>query len=54
MGKGINDTGHIVGYFIQGNRPHGFLDVGGTSRTIDVPGPLGTVAQGINDAGQIV
>ena len=33
---------------------HGFLYVGGTFSTIDVPGELVTPAFGINNAGQIV
>ena len=33
---------------------HGFLDIAGVFRTIDIPGFSNTQAEGINDAGQIV
>ena len=41
-------------YTANGFAYHGFLLGGGTSSTIDVPGPVFTQALGINDAGQIV
>ena len=61
--SGINDAGQIMGTFNIGNASHGFVrDAGGTFTTIDDPdtiasGPpngTGTMADGINDAGQIV
>ena len=54
MARGINDAGQIVGDFQDSTTMHGFLDVGGSFTTIDVPGARSTSAQGINDAGQIV
>jgi uncharacterized membrane protein len=33
---------------------HGFLDIGGSFTTIDVPGGTATIAAGINDNGYIV
>ena len=56
--EGINDAGDIVGWFAESHRAHGFVKIGGTFRTIDVPGDspngTGTMAFGINNAGQIV
>ena len=49
---GINDTGGIVGNFLQERR--GFLMDGTAFTTIDVSGALETGAFGINNAGQIV
>jgi hypothetical protein len=51
---GINNSDAIVGYYFSG-KPHGFLYTGGTYTTVDYPllGSLGTVAQGINDTGDI-
>jgi uncharacterized membrane protein len=52
---GINDSGQIVGYFVDATGTHGFfLDVGGSLTTIDVPGASDTFALGINNSGQIV
>jgi uncharacterized membrane protein len=48
--SGINDSGAIVG---QSNG-QAVLDVGGTLSAISVPGSLFTVANAINDAGEIV
>jgi len=53
---GINDSGQIVGSFVDSLGTHGFLQDGATFTTIDVPGaPIFlTSARGINDSGQIV
>ena len=60
---GINNAGQIVGTggFPIPGFPHppygtsrGFVYTGGSFSPIDVPGSLFTVAQGINDSGQIV
>jgi len=65
---GINNSGQIVGRYVsEGSGYHGFLDSGGTFTTIDDPlsnclpancavgsSPFNTVAQGINNSGQIV
>src|SRR6266404_6119313 len=58
---GINNSGQIVGSFVAGAKTHGFLDIGGSFTTIDVPAPppppgtvAFTVAYGINGAGQVV
>jgi probable HAF family extracellular repeat protein len=52
--RGINDTGQIVGWFIDATPPHGFVADGVTFTPIDVPGASQTQAFGINDTGQIV
>ena len=54
MPNGINATGQIVGdYYVSRGSTHGFLYSGGHYTTLD--DPLGiTIAQGINDTGQIV
>jgi probable HAF family extracellular repeat protein len=52
--SGINDSGQIVGFYVDfRDRDHGFLLSGGVYTTIDF-GPRETVADGINNAGQIV
>jgi probable HAF family extracellular repeat protein len=63
---GINSSGLVVGTYLVGDTPHGFLynPNGGTYTTLDDPlaanefnnpfGPTGTIAEGINGAGQIV
>jgi probable HAF family extracellular repeat protein len=63
---GINGAGLVVGRYIDHTGTHGFLynPNGGTYTTLDDPlaanefdrpfGPTGTVAEGINGAGQIV
>jgi probable HAF family extracellular repeat protein len=43
-----------VGFFFDGARSHGFVYTRGRFVVIDVPGAVGTHAQGINDRGQIV
>jgi VCBS repeat-containing protein len=54
--QGINDSGAIVGWFIDANnKQHGFIDNGGVFTTVDDPlGANGTVLNGINDAGAMV
>jgi probable HAF family extracellular repeat protein len=56
VARGINETGQIVGWFIDAmdGHTHGFLKDGTTFTTIDVPGATQTIASGINEAGQIV
>ena len=57
QGTGINDHRQVVGYFRDERGTHGFLWKGGRFLTIDVPGqsfPVTTIAQGINNRGQIV
>jgi probable HAF family extracellular repeat protein len=53
---GINASGQIVGFFRDaGLIVHGFLRVvDGSYTTLDVPGAIETVAQGVNDTGLIV
>jgi probable HAF family extracellular repeat protein len=52
---GINDSGQIVGLFLDGTGPHGFLYTAGIFTTIDNPSATSdTVAFGINNSGQIV
>ena len=52
--SGINDSGQIVGSY--GNPPEfqSFLDTRGVFTPIAVPGALSTIANGINNRGQIV
>ena len=56
--NGINDGGVVVGYYTDAaGNVHGFQLVGSTYTPIDHPGavaPYGTVAWGINKAGNIV
>jgi len=56
---GINDIGQVVGNFVDVNgdnvHRHGFLQNSkGDFTTFDVPGSDFTIAQGINNTGQIV
>lgn len=51
---GINSKGQIVGDYIIKNVEHGFLLSEGTFITVDPPGSHGTLAEGINTAGDIV
>jgi probable HAF family extracellular repeat protein len=55
---GINDSGQIVGYYVDSNPfYHGFLYSGGTYTTLDDPSARntgGTFAEGINASGQTV
>jgi uncharacterized membrane protein len=50
---GINNSGEIVGGYLDGHN-HGFLYDIGTYTTIDPPVTVGTVALGINNKGAIV
>ncbi len=54
----INNSGQIVGEYLDrcevGNRQHGFLYAEGEFTSIDFPGALGTVANGINNQGHMV
>jgi probable HAF family extracellular repeat protein len=63
IANGINASGQIVGWYLDsGGTSHGFLYSGGTYTTLTDPfavsgdsdHPNGTVASGINDAGQVV
>src|SRR5262249_17856672 len=51
---GINDSGKIVGDFIDGSGTHGFVYAGGHFTTIDVPHAFATEVRGIDNAGNIV
>jgi uncharacterized membrane protein len=50
----INNRGDIVGHYDDPSGEHGFLLRGGQLTTLDVPGAQGTVATGVDDAGDIV
>ncbi|MDH2352276.1 autotransporter domain-containing protein [Bradyrhizobium sp. SSUT112] len=50
----INDSGWIVGTYLNGGQSHAFAEIAGQFYTIDNPGATNTVAYGINNAGQIV
>jgi probable HAF family extracellular repeat protein len=53
--EGINDSGQIVGSFLDGHRPpQGFLFSDGMFSVINVPGALLTEIYGINNLGQMV
>jgi len=54
VATGINNSGEIVGSFVDSTGEHGFLYVNGVFTTINVPGSTSTMVNGINDAGQIV
>ncbi len=52
---GVNSGGEISGWYNDTSGvSHGFLLSGGTYTSIDPPGSVGTIAIGINDAGDIV
>ena len=53
---GFNDSGQVVGYYVDANgQLNGFLYSGGSYTTLDDPaGSQGTVAEGINNSGEIV
>jgi probable HAF family extracellular repeat protein len=51
---GINNSGQIVGKYVDAGGQHGFLFDQGSYTTLDVPGAASTSASGINDSGQIV
>jgi hypothetical protein len=52
-GRGIDAAGNVVGWYIDSNTglQHGFQIIGGTASTIDYPGAVYTVMEGINDKG---
>ena len=60
----INDSGLVVGTYVDGNGNHGFLYNNGVYTTLDAPSatngfgafgfPLGTSATAINNSGQVV
>jgi probable HAF family extracellular repeat protein len=60
----INDSGLVVGTYVDGNGNHGFLYNNGAYTTLDAPSatngfsafgsPLGTSATAINNSGQVV
>jgi len=53
--EAINDKGWIVGWYEDASGSyHGFLLRGNTYKTLDVPGAIGTYANGINNKGYIV
>lgn len=53
--QGVNDSGAIVGYYLDNNREsHGYSKVGSNYTPIDVPNGNNTIAWKINNAGQIV
>jgi len=55
FGSAINDTGALVGYYVDAaSVTHGFLLKGKTYTTLDVPGATATFATGINKSGKIV
>src|SRR5262245_15173536 len=51
---GVNNAGQIVGFFFTDGRNHGFLLSGGSYTTLDVPGAAHTLANDMDDAGQVV
>src|SRR5690349_17302061 len=59
--QGINDSGQLVGYYVDNSGTHGFVDNGGTYTTFaTVPQNRGqftqsvTTVEGINNFGRIV
>ena len=54
--RGINSRGDIVGFYVAGGQPHGFLHSGGQFTSLDFPvaGVRATIANGINARGEIV
>jgi hypothetical protein len=51
---GIDNSGQIVGYWLDATTSHGFLLSGGTYSSFDYPGAVFTVGNGINNHGDIV
>lgn len=52
---GINRTGHISGYYTDGNGvSHAFLLIGNSFTTFDFPGATVTYAYGLNDKDRVV
>ncbi len=55
FGSAINDSGAVVGYYIDSaDATHGFLLKGGKYTKLDVPKATSTFAAGINKSGEIV
>src|SRR5438477_7728797 len=52
--NGLNDSGQIVGSYLDANGTHGFLLENGNYTLLDLPGSTSTYASGINASGQIV
>lgn len=50
----INDSGLIVGNYIDASGYNGFVYSRGTFTTLDVPGAFGTVLTGVNNSGAMV
>jgi uncharacterized membrane protein len=48
-GTGINDSGQIVGQYLDSTGFHSFLDTRGVLTNIEVPGAQPTLANGINE-----
>ena len=52
---GINDSGEIVGDYIDAaSVQHGFVDIGGSFTSVDVPGASSILIKDVNNQGQIV
>jgi probable HAF family extracellular repeat protein len=55
VASGVNDSGQIVGYFVDSSlNTNGFGYSGGSYTTIDVPGAAATTASGISNSGEII
>jgi hypothetical protein len=55
VGFGMNNTGSVVGYYIDtAGMAHGFRKDGDEYTTVDFPGAVGTLLTGINDSGAMV
>jgi hypothetical protein len=52
--RDINDLDEVVGTYVVGTTPHGFLYKDGVYTTIDFPGSINSHAYGINNYGVIV
>jgi len=55
LANGINNTGQVVGFYVDPNAPGGnvFVKTGDNYSTLDIPGSFSTDANGINDAGDV-
>src|ERR1019366_620532 len=51
---GINNSGQVVGFYVDPSGPHGFLYEGGQYTALNYPGAPYTYATGINNNGQVV
>jgi uncharacterized membrane protein len=54
VATGIDKTGRVVGYYVEGDRTRGFLFETGRFSTVAFPGANWTAAYGVNGSGQIV